>query len=241
MTAGDFTVKSRRTYMKMETLEARIIALESQVENLQTLLDIEEIKKLQRAYGYYLEHWMAKEIVDLFADDPDVVLDFAWYEGTYRGKESIRRYYENRFKPGPEFMHQLMQLCPIIDVAPDGKTAKGRWYGCGAVSTPHGGKVSQVLMNGIYENEYIKENGKWKFKRFNWAMNYMARPGLGWVKPERIAPPDTPFVRDFPEPDEPPINFNPSFPSGYVFPFHYTHPVTGEKTTEEAINSSLNI
>src|SRR4030042_7114150 len=135
--------------MKAEETEARIKKLENQVRELQTLLDIEEIKKLQRAYGYYLEHWMAKEIVDLFSDSPDVALEFPWNEGTYLGKESVKRYYEGRFKPSPEFLHQLMQLCPIIDVAPDGKTAKGRWYGCGAVSTPHGGKVSQVLMNGI--------------------------------------------------------------------------------------------
>ena len=148
--------------MNTEEMEVRIETLENQIRNLQTLLDIEEIKKLQRAYGYYLEHWMAKEIVDLFADDPSVELDFEWYEGTYRGKESIRRYYENRFHAGPEFMHQLMQLSPIIDVAPDGKTAKGRWYGSGAVSTPRAEGVSQVFMNGTYENEYIKEDGKWE-------------------------------------------------------------------------------
>lgn len=227
--------------MNSEQMIARIEALEDQIKTLQTLLDMEEIKKLQRAYGYYLEHWMAKEIVDLFADDPEVELDFAWYEGTYKGKDSIRKYYEKRFKPGPEFIHQLMQLCPIIDVAPDGKTAKGRWYGTGAVSTPRDGGVSQAFMNGIYENEYIKEDGKWKFKRFTWAMNYMAKPGEGWVAPERQAPPDAPFIRDFPEPDIPPTEFDPRFSSGYVFPFHFKHPVTGEKTSEKQINASLNL
>ncbi len=56
--------------MKAEEMEARMKTLESQVNALQTLLDIEEIKKLQRAYGYYLEHWMAREIVNLgFAND----------------------------------------------------------------------------------------------------------------------------------------------------------------------------
>ena len=227
--------------MEKEDTESRIKNLEEQVKTLQTLLDIEEIKKLQRAYGYYLEHWMAKEIVELFADDPAVELGFAWYEGTYRGKESIRRYYENRFKPGREFMHQLMQLCPVIDIAPDGRTAKGRWYGYGAVSTPHGGGISQVMMNGIYENEYIKEDGRWKFLRFTWALNYMARPGTGWVDPERLAPPDAPFVMDFPAPDVPPVRFDPRFPSGYIFPFHYKHPITGRKTSEDNINASLNM
>jgi hypothetical protein len=227
--------------MQAEEMEARIETLENQVRTLQTLLDIEEIKRLQRAYGYYLEHWMGKEIVDLFSDSPDAELGFAWYEGTYRGKESIRRYYENRFKPGREFIHQLMQLCPVIDVAPDGKTAKGRWYGCGAVSTPRGEYVSQTFMNGIYENEYVKEDGKWKFKRFTWSLNYMARPGQGWVALERLAPPDAPFIFDFPEPDIPPTSFDSKFPSGYIFPFHYPHPITGKKTSEEQLNAALGI
>jgi len=32
---------------------------------LTRLEDIEAIKKLQRAYGYYLEHWQEDQIIDL--------------------------------------------------------------------------------------------------------------------------------------------------------------------------------
>ena len=59
--------------MNVEALEARVKELENQ---LRTVQDIQEIEKLQRIYGYYLEHWMAKEIVDLFADGPDVGLEW---------------------------------------------------------------------------------------------------------------------------------------------------------------------
>ena len=44
--------------MDVEKLEAKIRELETQVKNLQKLQDIEEIKKLQKAYGYYLINWM---------------------------------------------------------------------------------------------------------------------------------------------------------------------------------------
>lgn len=223
--------------MNSVEMESRIRALENHVRTLQTLLDIEEIKKLQRAYGYYLEHWMANEIIDLFADSPEVVLDFPWNEGIYRGKEGVSRYYKNRFKPGAEFLHQLMQLCPVIDVAPDGKTARGRWYGYGAVSTPRGQGVSQNIMNGIYENEYVKEDGKWKFKRLKWALNYMYRPAQGWVAAERLAAADPGFKFTIPEPDVPPTPFNTKYPSGYIFPFHYRHPVTGRETGERQLNA----
>jgi hypothetical protein len=225
--------------MKETEMENRIKILEDQVKTLQTLLDIEEIKKLQRAYGYYLEHWMAKEIIDLFADGEDVCLDFAWYEGTYKGKASVKRYYEGRFKTEPELFHQLMQLCPIIDVSPDGINAKGRWYGWGAVAAPRGKGVGQSIMNGIYENEYVKQNGKWKFKRIHWAMNYMIGPGPGLVAPERLAAAEPGFSMTWPEPDIQPTHFNPRYPSGYIFPFHYSHPITGEKSSEEKTNRSV--
>jgi hypothetical protein len=226
--------------MKADEMESRIKTLEGQVKTLQTLLDIEEIKKLQRAYGYYLQRWMASEIVDLFSNGPDVALEFPSAEGTYLGKEGVKRYYENRFKGGPEFMHQLMQLSPVVDVDPDGKTARGRWYGFGAVSTPHGGGVGQVYMNGTYENEYVKEEGKWKIKRLSYATNWHARPGEGWVKPERVAAIDPNFKFTVPEPDIPPTGERPSaFPSGYIFPFHFKHPVTGKKTSEDQLNKSL--
>jgi hypothetical protein len=199
--------------MKEGEMENRIKTLEDQVRTLQTLLDIEEIKKLQRAYGYYLEHWM--------------------------GKASVKRYYEGRFKTEPELFHQLMQLCPVIDVSPDGKTAKGRWYGFGAVAAPHGKGVGQSIMNGIYENEYIKQDGKWKFKRIHWAMNYMMKPGPGLVAPERLAAADSEFKMTWPEPDIPPTRFDARYPSGYILPFHYKHPITGKITSEEKTNQSV--
>ena len=230
--------------MATEEMEARIETLENQVKTLQKLLDIEEIKKLTRAYGYYIQRWMGNEIVDLFSDGPDVVLEFPSAEGTYLGKEGVKRYYLNRFKGGPEFMHQLMQLSPYIDVNPDGITARGRWYGFGAISVPRGGGVGQSYMNGTYENEYVKEGGKWKIKRLSYATNWHARPGEkdGWVKPERIAAIDPDYKFTIPEPDLPPTGERPAaFPSGYIFPFHFKHPVTGEKTSEEQLNASLNV
>lgn len=225
--------------MKEEELEARIKALENRVKDLQTLIDIEEIKKLQRAYGYYLEHWMADEIIELFADDSDVALIFPWNEGTYTGKEGVTRYYKGRFKQQPELLHQIMQLSPIIDVGLDGKTARGRWYGYGAIASPRGEGVGQSIINGIYENEYVKKEGRWKFKSISWALNYMVKPGQGWVAPERLAAADPNFKMSWPEPDIQPTGFNPKYPSGYIFPFHYKHPVTGEKTSEDKLNRSV--
>jgi len=58
---------------------------------LKTAEDIEEIKKLQRIYGFYLTHWMGQEIVDLFSNDPDVCLVLIY--GKFLGKKGIGKYF----------------------------------------------------------------------------------------------------------------------------------------------------
>jgi hypothetical protein len=42
-----------------------------------------------------------------------------------------------------------------------------------------------------------------------------------------------------PNPDIPPTASDPRFLSGYIFPFHYKHPVTGRETSEKVKNSRL--
>jgi hypothetical protein len=219
--------------VKVAELEARLKILEKQVRTLQ---DIEEIKTLQKAYGYYIEHWMSKEIIDLFSDGPDVTLTLA--AGTYLGKKGVIKYFERMKDPSPEFLHQVMQLSGIVSVDPGGKTAKGRWYGFGAVAVPSGKGVRQLFMGGIYGCEYVKEDGKWKIKKLRFDLNYTATPAEGWVKPERVAAVDPRSSLPRLEADIP-RTFDPQYPSGYIFPFHYKHPVTGEDTSEGVRNSSI--
>jgi hypothetical protein len=219
--------------MNVEELEVMVRNLQEQVGTLQahmrTFQDIEEIKKLQRAYGYYLDCWMTDELVDLFSDSPNTVLLIR--AGEFRGKEGIRRFFkprgQDRGRRIPGFLHQVMQLSPIIDIAPDGKTAKGRWYGFGANASPVKDGVFQGWMDGVYENEYVKENGKWKIKKIDWNMYFFAPYTVGWVEPERQCnssfrqrPPDA-------SPDGPPKDT--LYTSSYICPFHFEHPITGRQ------------
>ena len=217
--------------MTVEELEARVKTLENQIRTLQ---DIEEIKKLQRAFGFYLEHWMAEDIIDLFADGPDTALSIA--AGQFQGKDNIATFCrrgdkdrERRKEENPEFLHQVMQLSGIIDVDADGKTAKGRWYGFGANALPAGERIAPGWMNGVYENEYVKENGKWKFKKVRWCMTFNAPYMEGWVDSSRRVEikPDSPYRSS--------AGFSPDgsaeqtlYPSGFICPFHYKNPVSGK-------------
>ncbi len=223
---------------RIKDLENQVKTLGDQIKALQVLLDIEEIMKLQRAYGFYLEHWMYQEVIDCFSDSPEVECDF-YPMGIWKGKEGVKRYFGHHKDYDPEFLHQIMQLSPIIHVAPDGKTAKGRWYGYGPIASPQGGGVTESLHSGTYEMQYIKENGIWKILKLAWRVNYVSTPGKGFVKPERQAAVDPNFKIQGSLPDVVTKGASARYPSGYIFPFHYRHPVTGKKTSEEKINAGL--
>ena len=218
--------------MTIEEMEMKIKELESKLQELQ---DIEEIKKLQRAYGFYLEHWLAEDLIDLFADGEDCELWIA--AGKFRGKEAISRLFrhgnEDKFRISrSEFLHQVMQLSGVVHVNPDGKTARGRWYGFGANAFPlEGGKVSPGWMDGVYEVQYVKEEGKWKLKKVHWCMTFRAPWTESFVDPAKkdSSRQDRPYQQN--------PNLKPTdapeetlYPSGYICPFHFENPVSGRKT-----------
>lgn len=240
--------------MNSKTLESRIASLEELVHNLshkltvrekeiQELRAIEEIKRLQAAYAYYLENSMGQDVIDCFSNDPCVSGTFV--EGTYKGPEGIRRYFSRMMDKAPSFLHQVRMDTPFITISADGKTAKGRWYGDGTVAfKPLNNQIDPMYMNVVYEMEYIKEDGVWKIFTLAFQMLYAFQPSK-----QRPASEET----EIHDPDDrlEPANmklspdewaeYDTQYPSGYIFPFHFKHPVTGKTTTENIYNSNLKL
>jgi hypothetical protein len=226
----------------LEKLKTQVAALKKEIAakdgRITALEDIENIQKLQCAYGYYLEHWMGEEIIDCFSKDPGVSATFV--EGTYKGPEGIRRYFGRTQESPPEFMHMVMQTTPYITLEEDGKRAKGRWYGYGAVAMPAGKGARQIIMSVVYEMEYIKEDGIWKIYRLELLMHYAYSPAQGWVSPEKVKAAEAPQEPMRLNPDEW-AKHNTGYPSGFILPHSFKHPVTGKITSEERRNSKLKL
>jgi hypothetical protein len=224
--------------MPDKKLEARIKALEKKVGLLE---DVNEVKRLQRVYSYYVMHMMRDEIADCFADDPDVTL--RWLEGTWKGKAGVNRYFgvgTDRPEPPPGFLHQVMPISGVVDVDDDGKHAKGRWYSFGGVAVPNEktGKTTPSIVGGLYEIEYIKQNGVWKIWKIDWIIPLSIKVSPeSWTTVEELGK----MIENFkaPEADLPIMKGDPRFVSGYIFPFHYNHPVTKKPTSETAKNAKL--
>ena len=221
--------------MKTAELEAEVKSLTETVARQEARVtraeDIEAIKKLQRAYGYYLEHWQEEELKGLFSHRPDVTIEIN-DAGQYKGWEGVEKAFNfaghytafNGVKTAPpEYLHILMPLSGIVDVDPDGKNAKGRWYGYFLGALRRGGQLRALIGCGIWENEYVKEGGIWKIKKLFFNDIISSPLDEGWVK--------TPYLANPPHQEKPPTGPGTTFlhyPSGYIFPYHYKNPVTGK-------------
>jgi hypothetical protein len=131
-----------------DSLEAKVKALEKQV---QTLQDIEDIQKLEYAYAYYIEHLMYEETGDCWTEDGQLV----WLGlGIFKGRQTIKdqwKIIKKHFEERGETRHMGARFSPYIVIAPDGKTATGRWYVAG-------GSMGASM---LCENTYVKKNGVW--------------------------------------------------------------------------------
>lgn len=233
-------MNARTLETRLNSLEAEVKALKKQVKardkQIQNLRDIEDIKRLQRAYGYYLEHWMSDEIIDCFSNSPEVSGTFV--EGTYKGPEGIRRYFgQGRVMP-PEFLHLVMQVSPVITVAKDGKKAHGRWYGFGTILSRFTTPLDPAYMMVTYEMDYVKEDGVWKILHLRLLMHYAYTSGRSAQGPAESK--DAPAQRIKLSPDVW-AEFDTQYPSGYIYPFHYKHPITGKETSEAKRNATLKL
>jgi hypothetical protein len=234
---------------RIDSLEKQVSALTEQLgkkeKELQELRDIEDIKKLQAAYAYYLENAMGEEIIDCFSNHPDV--SGTYVEGTYKGPEGIRRYFGRMKEKPPAFLHQVRMDTPLITVDPDGKSAKGRWYGDGTVAfKPLNNEIDPMYMNVVYEMEYIKEDDIWKIFTLAFQMLYAFQPSKQVHAPaietaEEGPPEDSSDSGDMKlSPDEW-AEYDTQYPSGYIYPFHFKHPVTGKPSSENEYNAKLKL
>ena len=203
-------------------INAEIDRLSAQVDQLE---GARAVKKLQRAFGYYVDRGLWDEAADLFADDGTIEIGM---DGVYVGKARIREYLQRAGggKLGLSYgqLNEHLQLQPVVDVAADGMTAKGRWRDLAMLG--HFGKDA-FWGDGIDENDYVKDGGVWKIRSLHLYVNFIAPFEGGWAR-MKPAPADwrTDVAKAFP-PDRPPsVSYRP-FPEPQVPPFHYRNPVTG--------------
>lgn len=200
-----------------------LIELEREVNHLE---DIQAIEDLQQMYGYYMDSHHREEVVDLFSDDTESIEIES--VGLFLGKEGVKKFFldndliDEGVTVVPGWINILILMSQdVIDIDPSGRTAKGRWNTWLAEAMTVGGIPRQQWVHGYYENEYIKENGKWMFKKLHWNVTFFTSFEAGWLRIPLLG------LLNRKDADAPAPHFHP-YPSGYRVPYHFKHPIEEE-------------
>ncbi|MCP4595990.1 nuclear transport factor 2 family protein [Neptuniibacter sp.] len=122
-----------------------------------TLKDIEEIKKLKAKYFRLMDRKLWKEWGELFTEDVVAVYHGPHPEIRYEGRLDMVRQVSTAIGDAVTVHHGHM---PDIELT-SSTTATGTWAMFDYVRK----RESCLKGYGYYEEDYFKENGKWKIKR----------------------------------------------------------------------------
>jgi SnoaL-like domain len=213
-------------------LQSQLSAMEKHFDELQTRLvrqeDIEKIRILAFSYGDYMDNALYDQVLAMFSPHMESC-EISGY-GVFKGLEGCRRLWnqgmgasyggaQNQLAFGRFVKHFLVK--DIIVVSSDGRTAHGRfdYMGTGGrYGDPNG--VNQQF--GVYNFEFVKENGVWMFSKFHVTFDAVNFNYRDWAS--------NPIIR-CPSPnakaDEPTTFFHP-FPETGIIPFLDPNPVSGK-------------
>jgi len=184
-------------------------SLKHQIERLQA---VNEIQNLMSKNSFLAWAGMHEEQLDLFARKTPGVRGEFETRGVYEGIEGLRKILVNEHQKIEGDRVGVMTVglltTPIIEVAGDGKTAKGVWFSPGIVTAPSPeGKVQAGWRWGRPAVDFVKEDGHWKIWHYHGFGMFMTSYEKSWAetalaaanRPRRPMPP----MPDDTKPDRP--------------------------------------
>lgn len=161
--------------------------------------DVLDIQNLMSRRAFYHSIGQNENELKLWAQKSPV--RWAQNQGCWVGMAAIRDYYEttnyamqranlaNKAKNNPKIENDFdknrfigesifhLLTTPIIEVARDGKTAKGMWYTPGVILTGDGRKSEAMDIWERYGVDFIKEDGQWRFLHVQVNTDFMKPMG----------------------------------------------------------------
>jgi ketosteroid isomerase-like protein len=165
-------------------LEDRVRELETKVREL---ADREAIRDLRYRYHEYINDARFDEIADLFSDDGEV--NFG-HLGTAHGKEEIRRFFRGlKSRSGdsgaPQRQPRLSRVRQFIHnhmVEVHGDQAHGFAY----LEAKPVYKGESYVVAARYDDDYVRQNRQWKFKRMALMPYFMVPLKEGWAQDDLL-------------------------------------------------------
>ena len=177
------------------------MATKSVEERLQRIEDILEIQNIMGKYPYYVMAGMQAEIGEkFFAKKASGIRVYFGEQGYWEGPDAPQRAGGGVMAGGTEEERQARRvgmmamhcpICPVVEVARDGKTAKGVWISDGMETGRNSvtGQLDPHWAWGAYGVDFINEGGEWKFWHFHIYRLFAPHYNVSWVEWEADAPP----------------------------------------------------
>ena len=152
-------------------LDARLKKLESRIMDLEAA---DEIRNLKATYAAACDdNYNPDAIAALFVEDAVWESDGL---GNFEGREAIREFFRGISSYFTFALHY--GLNPKIEVA--GDTARARWYLFMPCTVSDGGRA--LWRAGIDDEEYVRVDGRWMFKRKKSTAIFNTPFEEGWAK-----------------------------------------------------------
>lgn len=121
------------------------------------LESLRAVKNLQRTYAQYAQFGLWTEMADMFASEGRIRSG----DRTIQGRDEIARWLGEQGAPvsNPGALNTELIDDPLVNLSVDGQSAEGRWR---IFSLRGDGRGRAWLEGGLYENDYVLEDGRWK-------------------------------------------------------------------------------
>jgi hypothetical protein len=161
--------------------------VDSLARDVGSLESVRAIKDLQRAYAQYAQYGLWSDIADLFGAHGRIL----WGDRAIVGRAAIRAWLEARGGPAgltPGALNMVLTENALVNLAPDGATAKARWSNMALTGN---GKGKTWMEGGILENDYLREGGRWRIATLHYYPQYEGTYADGW---SNVGQKDLPIV-----------------------------------------------
>jgi hypothetical protein len=163
----------------------RIAALQAGVERAEA---VRAVKRLQHAFAHFGQCGLWQEAADLFAPNASIKTP----DGESKGGAALRAHLQQDFggsanglQPGQ--LNSYFVLAPVINVAANGRSAKGRWHEL-RMTGIYGLRAD--WRSGILETDYVLEDGVWKIGAQHYVGRFKGPYESGWRNtPDSDGPP----------------------------------------------------
>jgi len=152
----------------------------------QDLASVRAIKRLQHSWSHYADAGQWGGMAGLFTAAG------VWTDGTRNvaGQDAIRAFLGETMGGGGEGLsadrlNLRLFLSPVITLAPDGRSATGRWHE--VAMTGQAGQSAEWA-GGIHVIDYVQEGGGWRIARMQYHPQYAGPYEGGWRSVAALVP-----------------------------------------------------